>query len=195
MTDYKKEEIIGIEKLTLCEWHTFNLNPDDSRQYWDNNSVLNRIDSMESYVEKYLIPELKKYAMVEMYMEVSPKGRLHFHGVIMFTTNTYLRLFYLDYIHNILTKFTMTMGKITDKQIWYDYITKQQNILKGKILPYKTNDLNKITNIELSEHLHKYNPVYFAKYPLVLATLEEVAPPQGYALKDKLKKKNKRKAV
>lgn len=166
MTDHVAGTILGIEKVSLLKWHTLNLNPDDSRQYWDTNSVLSRIDSMGSYVEKYIIPELKKYAMVELYMEVSPKGRLHFHGVIMFTSNTHLRQFYLEYIHTMLSKFTMTLGVINDKDVWYNYITKQQNILYGLIKPFKTNDVQKITNYEIVKYLHCFNPDYFKLYPI-----------------------------
>jgi len=165
MTDYNTGTIIGIEKLTLQKWYTLNLNPDDSRQYWDNNTVLDRPQSMASYIDKYLIPILKQYAMVELYMEVSPKGRLHFHGVIMFTCNTHLRSFYLDYIHTILSKFTMTIGEINDKDVWYNYITKQQLIMFGKIVPFKTNDTLKIANYEIKKHLLEFNPVHFRMYP------------------------------
>lgn len=63
----------------------------------------------------------------KLYIELSPKGRIHGHGYI-WIENPYE--FVLNDISKIESYMNIDIDDITDEEIWYDYCTKQLHITK-----------------------------------------------------------------
>lgn len=64
-------------------------------------------------------------------METSSKGRLHWHGTILFKHIEHLKYFYIEFIHKFLLNHTVEMDTITTEPVskkyesWNHYCEKQ----------------------------------------------------------------------
>ena len=64
-----------------------------------------------------------------VYVEISPHGRIHFHGHIHILNRWE---FYLNLVPKIEDRYTINITRVTDEKVWDEYIQKQQNyIYKG----------------------------------------------------------------
>lgn len=175
MTDFKKSNLLKLELLHPFVKYAITLNPNDARQFWDLYNE-NRVQSMEGYVNTYLLKYYKDFCSLIIYMESSPNGRLHFHGTIMFYCYGDIKRFVLSEINKIQKQWHIDMDTIKDEKIWETYCSKQNRFFEG---PYKTNDLFKIQ-----------------QYGVSLPTEAPQAPPaDSPTAKPINKKKNKDKAV
>lgn len=134
---YKKQnDVLSIEDIMSGIKYTFNFNPNDDFQYWHDNERVDKLLKMA----QYWLDDID--AIIEMNMEVSPLGRLHFHGTIKWGlapngadglptvahAPTALLSFYLHTLPRLMKKGTLKIGIIQDAAIWETYCTKQKSL-------------------------------------------------------------------
>lgn len=101
-------------------WYSFSLNPPDTKQFYGTKA--GREFAFMGYWHDALY-SLKTYAKFELYVEVSLKGRLHFHGIIM-PKDT---LNFLLYGVKMIESFGMyEIDTIADEDRWKKYYMKDQ---------------------------------------------------------------------
>lgn len=131
-----KNSILKLEDINTGIEYSLTINPNDKLQGF--SPLLMREIKLHDILNKItnLIP--LKYS-VQLYPEISPKGRLHFHGRIMFSKQRHILQFYLSVIPDILNHATMEMDTIKEPEVWSKYCSKQSlfhNFLEKK---YKYN--------------------------------------------------------
>jgi len=117
----------SIEEVDLEMSYAFSCNPGDSYQGFEQTGS-DRIEHFQKHFEPTLMM-LNQYAILDLHMEISKKGRLHYHGWLTFRSETLL-LFYLKFVHALMKRCTFTLVVVDwDKDPkgskWKEYITKQ----------------------------------------------------------------------
>lgn len=158
-------DVLKIEDIKVDVKYTFNFNPNDDFQYWH---ATDRIDKLHKMAQ-YWLDDID--AIIEMQMEVSPLGRLHFHGTIKWglvanaplsapasqSGPSALLSFYLFTLPKLVTKGTLKIGNITDEAIWDTYCHKQKalSLPSLKTTDSHTKRLNKLSK----PFTIKYKPI------------------------------------
>lgn len=83
-------------------------------------------------MKHYMIPYME---IKEMYPELSPKGRLHYHGIVKFTSLKKIIAWYFQGQH--IKGFNISLDTITDSKKWKKYIKKQYKHMKPVCKIYK----------------------------------------------------------
>lgn len=117
-------KIIKLEEVCKKTFYTLTVNPNDSRQFFDKD---NRMTKFLSYFKMYIVPMF--IGDVNGFIEISPTGRLHFHGTLKFRNNDQIYRFYLDNVHKLTTMCMLEIDTIDDIKVWNKYISKQQQII------------------------------------------------------------------
>lgn len=120
------------ESVQQSEWYTFNLNPKDIFQLFDENEIRRHHMFKDSFV-KILKDFLSPYCNYVCNIEVSQSGRLHLHGKIQFKDLPSIVRFYLSSINHFISIGTTKIELIKDAQIkkkdkyksWDEYMSKQ----------------------------------------------------------------------
>lgn len=107
----------------------FTINPKE--QYFTS---VDRLMKVKDYTKMILSSFYAKY---ELYFELSPESRIHFHGYIKIYD--YFR-WVLNDLPQILENFTVAIKPLNDVDAWYDYCDKQQSMhgLRSLIIPIQT---------------------------------------------------------
>lgn len=134
MTDkrnFAKQNIIAPENWELDTYYSITLNPCDDYQYWSEISD-ERIKKSKNHM-KYLI---RRYCNIHMdlYLEISRTGRLHWHGTIKISHINHVREFYLVVIHELMTKHHVDVDTIEDMDKWIEYCTKGIKIINVNLM-------------------------------------------------------------
>lgn len=125
-----KIKIIPLENIKLGEFYTFSLNMSD--QY---DSLEQSIMAYKYFLKKYC-SDLSKF---ELYFEISPTGRLHMHGIIVFESNIAIVKWYHN--NNIIKNIaSYEIDTIDNMETWQIYCKKQQHILMDEPLLHKINN-------------------------------------------------------
>lgn len=154
MTTYKKHNLLKFEHMLLNTVYCITLNPEDDGQCFGNIQRIN--DFMEKH-KKALNVIIKDTCHLELMLEISPSGRLHFHGYITLFDKI---SFYSDIIHNLMKKYMIEIDIINDPCVWNNYIVKQCELhtycLKNNIpMPLKVGtDFKKLTKDFFSAKPH-----------------------------------------
>lgn len=129
---------IKIENCELNELYSITINPPDTRDDkivdMDQSVFLLQHDMREMF--KTLQEHLKGVGYMELYPELSPTGRLHYHG--MFTIKDIIRFYYKDlyFLQTIGQYKIATMKENKDKtreenyEEWEKYVTKQRLVIE-----------------------------------------------------------------
>ncbi len=72
--------------------------------------------------------------IVKLYPELSPKGRLHYHGIVRF--KDYQQVFDWYYSYHKIEGLMLSLDTIGDDDKWDKYIKKQYKYLHKIIKPY-----------------------------------------------------------
>lgn len=120
LRDNAKGSIIAMEEVSLGTTYSLTIAPCDDYQYWNAND---RMDKFRSWLRLRL---RKLSADIEAHLELSPRGRLHMHGTIRFTSRRGVYNFYLNDIYSLLKTSQVEIDTIKDPKIWYDYCNKQK---------------------------------------------------------------------
>lgn len=114
-----KQKALSMEDVMVDTNYAFTINPSDKYQKF--NSYTRLSDFLKD--STHYLSTLCRYVL---YPELSPKGRLHFHGWIWFNTTDEIVQFYLNYLPSIKDKCTYEMDYLTDIQVWTKYCLKQK---------------------------------------------------------------------
>lgn len=120
------QQLLSPEVITPLVKYTLTMNPDDDHQFW---GVDDRIDAVLKYF-KYQVKMLSTLCNIDVYMEMSKTGRLHWHGTIEFKDYKGVKNFYLFQIHNMLKTMQIEMDTIADSEKWLTYCTKSQSLIQ-----------------------------------------------------------------
>lgn len=156
MTDYKKAPFIGKAKIISPEEivhdtkYSFTINPNDKRQYFD---CADRVNKLREFLEQQIleIPNVP----IDVYMECSRNGRLHFHGTIMFTTHHSISHFYINKIHDWSNWSNMEIAPLTDPDKWQAYCVKSQKLIYEHITTKDCLDRYRKVKIDKNGVTHK----------------------------------------
>jgi len=156
MTDQKKAPFIGKakiispEELALKTKYTFTINPNDKRQYFE---CTDRIEKLTSFMEQELleIPNVD----VDVYMECSRNGRLHFHGTIEFKTKDSIKHFYVIKMHQWQQFSNIAIEPLKEPEKWLEYCTKSKSIIDVQISTKNVFDKYRKVKVDKNGVAHK----------------------------------------
>lgn len=114
--------ILKIEDVKENVDYAMTIAPSDDHQYWNEED---RIEKFERYYKLYMISRLLPNTF-SFNMEISPTGRLHFHGSIRFKNQKSILKFYLNDIRFLTLHNQIELDTITDNKVWSDYCHKQE---------------------------------------------------------------------
>lgn len=114
----KRNEIIDFEAVNTETDYAITINPCDKHQFFKDN---HRIGTFMEDIHRILYNSSKVYKY-RLYLEVSPKGRLHWHGYIKIKDPIQ---FYLYSVPHMLALSTVVIKPIDDSEVWYNYCNKQ----------------------------------------------------------------------
>lgn len=114
----KYEDCIESEQL-----YAITLNPEDSHQYWNSdNRIIEFNKYHKNYLQKHLLRGNNNVFHMELRLEVSPQGRLHYHGILQI----YRKLdFYIYVLHKLQMIYMYEIDTIKDLKVWGEYMSKQ----------------------------------------------------------------------
>ena len=145
--DTKRNLNIKYEDMKNDHTYSITLNPENAYQFWD---LPDRIETFK----KHHINNLKKSSLkdrinifvLDIRLEFSPAGRLHFHGYIKILN----KLKFYEYTLNKLTEqYQYEIDTIADHEVWETYINKQEldsKIQIGNDFKLMTKDFYTINN-------------------------------------------------
>lgn len=137
--------LLPLESIQIDAKYTFNLNMSDEFE-----TLLQNVEQYKYFLKKYISP----YCTFELFPELSPLGRLHYHGYITFYDSLKLVDFYFS-IRTFMSYCAMKIGHLNDDKIWDDYIFKQQSHMQYAFeiqqLPYKLD--NKVVKSAKAVHV------------------------------------------
>jgi len=115
------------KKVELCENKDFaiTISPSDRLQYFNNSermqvSYITTVKLYKDILNKYL----NKY---ELYLEVSPKGRIHYHGTINIKDIIGFLLYVIPQLENTCN---VCIKNIDNADEWKTYYSKQQELVR-----------------------------------------------------------------
>lgn len=131
---YEKYQCEKPEDINYGEQYALTINPcDKPHQYFNANSARRAKDfhkNASEHLEKLFSPT---YCRIKLKLEISKKGRLHYHGWISFTDDDDIRNFFLVVVRKLQDFCTFDLHKIVDKKVdgkkfdgtWKQYVNKQ----------------------------------------------------------------------
>lgn len=118
------QHIMSIEDVDIKVKYTLTISPNDDYQYFNHKSSDREKNFRESFEEFFTMVDFQGIN-IYLHPELSPRGRLHFHGTILFKTEKAIKLFYMDAIHVMLRRSQIEMDTIKDAEVWDTYCKKQ----------------------------------------------------------------------
>lgn len=117
-----KANLLKFENMQTNTLYAITINPNDDYQCWNN---IDRIKDFISKTKSTILNINKDTAYLELYLELSPTGRLHYHG--------YLKLhekinFYTNMIHKLQHIAHVDIDTLDDSGKWEEYVLKQREL-------------------------------------------------------------------
>lgn len=119
-----KNKLLKPEEVYEKVAYSITLNPIDKLQCYSQNST-RRLTTFYEFHYKYLKKILAPFADYDLWLEISSKGRLHFHGIIYIKD---IISFYLSSVPKLTDDYAIEMDTIDDVLIWLSYCQKQSVI-------------------------------------------------------------------
>ncbi len=117
--------ILSPDKVTVQTVYTFTISPDDSFQFWNDISE-ERIKKATNHI-KFLVRSLPNIT-INLTLDVSRKGRIHWHGTLEFKHINHVREFYLSSIPRLLKQHQIEVDTIKEMRKWSDYCAKTTHL-------------------------------------------------------------------
>lgn len=125
---YTKFQNIPLEDAKLDTPYAFSFNPEHQTNLYDKKSdsfqYTYALVKMDQYMKKMLV-KLKASAYL-MYQELSPLGRIHYHGYIQILN---IVDFFVYDVPLLKSYGTFCIKPIDDAALWAEYVRKQQAVL------------------------------------------------------------------
>lgn len=122
----QKYSCLKPEMLHLKTEYSFSYNPEEQPLFEQFYKV--KLNTLNKWSEYYsaLFTSLK-YCKIICYMEISSKGRFHYHGLVMVTD---IPRFIINDLAKLRHYGTYEIDEIKDKTVWLDYCLKQQRFME-----------------------------------------------------------------
>lgn len=133
-----KCNIVSPEEIEVNKLYAITMAPNDDLQYWTDEE---RVSKLEHYMINYILKDAP--AVIDITMEVSRTGRLHYHGTIMFPIRRNIHNFYINTIHKWLNKFIIEIDTIKDLTVWLTYCGKCKDVMMEDVKIHSTKALMK----------------------------------------------------
>lgn len=117
--NYQRHKSLKMEDIIPKVYYSMSLNPEE--QY---PKTVDRYSKVKEDI-KLIFNEIQTIDYI-FNMEVSPTGRLHFHGIICFHGNPLY--FYLYFLPKLNLKYSYEIDTINDSHKWITYCNKQYDI-------------------------------------------------------------------
>lgn len=131
--------ILSPETIQLNTNYAITINPCDDYQFFKEETGDSRITKSNNHIT-YLIRNNPNY-IFDLHLEVSRKGRIHYHGTLSFTHTNHIRNFYLEFIPKLLLSHHIEIDTISDPKKWEDYCKKSKILFNYNL---KTTDIIKV---------------------------------------------------
>lgn len=121
--NYRKPQYscIDVEDIVPETPYTFTFNPNDQRQFWEDQY---RFKNFMTQLKKDFY-FLKEVCRIKGFVEISKGGRLHFHGCIRFKEVLDIFSFFLNKVHTLQRYGTYEIDTLQDSTKWNEYVAKQ----------------------------------------------------------------------
>lgn len=116
----KKTDVLPLESIELYKDYALTINPCDSFQFF--GVPFRERSFYESLLNDFLSPMLSHI----LFMEVSPKGRLHWHGTLQFQETKEIIKYYTHQLPAWLARSTVVLKEIDSSDKWFEYCRKQK---------------------------------------------------------------------
>jgi len=115
---------IKPECIDTSVWYSISFNPDDNHQYFNEEYILQRLKKFNQYWNVTFNKYLNNTCYYKLQMEISSRGRLHYHGRI----NIVNIISFICALRMISLHGTYEIDTIKDKEIWDNYCVKQSKL-------------------------------------------------------------------
>lgn len=116
---------LDMDKMDTAQY-TFNLNP-ELQPDW-NQDICEHYVPIKAWYRKIIgSVQLMKYCNIIMYLEISPTGRYHFHGIIKIKN---VLNFFVHDLYRLKQIGTYEIDTIKDLEVWTKYCSKQDYLIK-----------------------------------------------------------------
>lgn len=122
-----RNEVMPYEEYVIGRRYAFTINPE--LQCVEVSDSTDRYKAVRQQILKILNHDSFDY---ELYLELSPTGRVHGHGYIVFH-NPFV--FVMTHLHQICMRATVCIKYIDDEAKWQQYILKQVASYPDVIMP------------------------------------------------------------
>jgi len=121
-----KHSMIPPEEVIIDQYLSFSFNPADQPDFVKFYNIgLNDLYKWSRQISDIL--SSLKYAKIDVLMECSKMGRLHYHGVILISDPI---RFCINDIKKLKLYGTFEIDKIKDLTVWLKYCTKQRSLME-----------------------------------------------------------------
>ena len=139
---------VQSDMFTINIKYAITINPDDTHQYHDNSTLLNkssgsvtqRLYYVNRYVNNKIVLRYKELGIqFELYPEIKNCNddkkqctipRIHYHGYVTFINIQGLSLWYMHVYTDIKHMSLVCIKHITDEDKWCEYIFKNKKTMK-----------------------------------------------------------------
>lgn len=138
-----QDKIVKIDKFIVGSKYAITINPDNDHQFFGikaDDRVIKAVEYMKSIARAY--PNIS----LEMALDISCRGRIHWHGVLTVFAPENIKVLYLEFIPYLLKGNQIEIDTIEDDRVWDEYCHKIKHIyninvttkeVTSKKLPYK----------------------------------------------------------
>lgn len=121
--DHKRNLNLKYEDMEDDYRYSITLNPEDAYQFWDMPDRLALFEKHHlNHLKKLAIHDRINVCVFDLHLELSPAGRLHYHGYLRMLNK---KTFYLYTLHKLAKQYQYEIDVINDPQVWDDYVNKQ----------------------------------------------------------------------
>lgn len=127
-----KVPILEPQYMEINKKYTFTVSPDDSYQFFDqlgSERITKATNHMQSILDK------NHFLDIDLWIDVSRTGRIHWHGTILFKHINHIRLFYEELVHEWTKKHQLEIDTIADEGKWTEYCQKVKHLWNVNIKP------------------------------------------------------------
>lgn len=134
LEEYKK---LDASILTVA----ITINPDNEFQFLDQIGS-ERIKKATNHI-KYLVRKHSQLDL-ELHIDISKRGRIHWHGLLRFRDIKHIRYFYEEFVPQMTTQHTMEVDTISNMENWMKYCNKTKLLWNVVV---ETNEVCKIKTV------------------------------------------------
>lgn len=125
VSPHQKYSCIKPEDIECGKEYSFSFNPEDQPKFERfYNMKLNTLRTFSEENEK--IFHLLRYCDVKVYLEISSKGRFHYHGYIKIE---HIPKFIIHDLAKLRSVGTYEIDMIKSPETWWQYVSKQRHFM------------------------------------------------------------------